>query len=86
MIRDEHGLTITAGDVRTPWLVRLFSRRERWFDLHRKCQIGQRHATGWDGSLLITWQCDNWRCRRYMSAFTEDSGYPFSRDQRPGMG
>lgn len=82
MIRDEHGLTITAGDVRTPWLVRLFSRRERWFDQHRKCEIRQSPATGWDGSFLITWWCGNWRCRWYMSAFTEDSGYPFACQPR----
>ena len=83
MIRDVRGITITAGDVRAPLLVRLFSRRERWFDRHRMCRVTQRGSLGWDGSRLVVWECANRQCARYMSAWVDDTGYPIAAQRRP---
>lgn len=69
------GLDILAGDVRSPLWLRIFSRRERWFDRHRKCEVRKEHMRGWDGSHMDRFECASWTCKRSRSAWYDS--FPF---------
>lgn len=65
----ERGIDILAGDVRSPLWARIFSRRERWFDRHRKCEVRKEPVRGWDGSHMDRFECASWTCKRSRSAW-----------------
>lgn len=62
---------ILAIEVRSPLWLRIVSRRERWFDHHRHCDVRKAPMRGWDGSYMDVFQCESWTCKRSRSSWTD---------------